>query len=110
MFVLVTVFCIWLAYELNWRRERKLFLEQSHVSHDFEDSNPFSDTDPPRTFDAPWRLRIFGERGVARVTLLFDSDQPRAISIAEAAQKLEAQKLFPEAKVQAVAHPYGRPD
>jgi hypothetical protein len=106
LFVVVTVLGCWLGYQLHRIGERRQFLAQPHVSYGYEDDeNPFSDTDPPITADAPWSLRIFGERGVAVVNLIFDSDEPRRPTTEEEAQGIVARKLFPEAKVQVFANP-----
>jgi hypothetical protein len=94
MFVVVTAVAIlaaWAAYNLNWIRQRHVFLAQPEVFAEFNNS-------PPSTFNrrgntwpvyAPRGLWLLGERGLVSVWLppKFWSPQRQA----------EAARLFPEA-------------
>jgi hypothetical protein len=77
----------WMAYQLNWIRQR-------HAALDSEEENKFpvfvggfSLTPTP----APWQLRIFGEQGVGDILMVNANKWP------ELKQKLA--NLFPEAKI-----------
>ena len=77
LFVLVTIICIcagWVAYQLNWIRQRHEFLQ----AHDISDLcfNPQP---------APWHLRIFGELGYEHQAFMVQGEHLQ-----------QAVKLFPE--------------
>ena len=80
LFVVVTVFACWLGYQLNWIRERYSCVRQhEYLAYD-------------RTFtenacDAPWPLRLFGERGIPLFHARYDDDLA------------EIQRLFPETTI-----------
>ena len=87
----VAILAAWAAYNLNWIRQRHVFLAQPEVFGEFNNS-------PPSTFNrrgntwpvyAPRGLWLLGERGLVSVWLppKFWSPQRQA----------EAARLFPEA-------------
>jgi hypothetical protein len=71
LFVVVTVFGIWLGYELNWIRQRHAVLSGPHVVSYVSGVNGVS----PVQALAPWSLRLFGERGAYLVFLAFVDDE-----------------------------------
>lgn len=75
----------WVAYQLNWIRQRHEFLAENPTFPSFDDSmegQSFARFDPP----APWQLRIFGEPGHDWV------GAPKHLTD-------RARKLFPEARI-----------
>lgn len=87
MFVLVTVLCAWLGYQLNWirqRREARSWLE--HHSGVIVEDGSYVGMQP---FPAPWNLRIFGEQGVAILSTGTYQSQDKFEDL---------KKLFPEAR------------
>ena len=81
LFVLVTVFCTWLGYQLNWIRQRHAELEYRQGTAEGAYFYP-----PP----APLSLRLFGESG-AEVVPVYE-DEPES-------EFRRMKKLFPEAHV-----------
>ncbi len=85
LFVAVTVFGVWIGYELNWIRERHALLSRYggiHFGH------------------VPGLLWIFGEQPVGNIQLnLLDEQEGRDLTPAEKGQVEAAQRLFPEAVV-----------
>jgi hypothetical protein len=99
LFALVTLFAVWLAFQVNWLRERqdaRSWIEQ-------HESGEWSRVDPVNVISAgirnregyrvaPWPLRMMGERRLVYVILdkskLSQHDSSRLDSL---------QKLFPEA-------------
>jgi hypothetical protein len=82
LFVVVTVLAIglsWVAYQLNWIRER-------HKALGVDGSDPMAWVEIPSR-RAPWSLRIFGEFGSAVIVPFHSSDRARLRS------------LFPEATI-----------
>ena len=81
LFVLIAVISLplgWVAYQLNWIRQRHEFFRRDGVSFSY----PGVAVKSP----APWSLRLFGEPSQARVTTL-------------TADMELARNLFPEAMV-----------
>jgi hypothetical protein len=79
LFALMTIFCAWPGYQLNWIRERHKALEE------LQQSRAMFDTYKP----APWSIRLI-ERGVPSIAV--DPD------VAIDAQRIrELRRLFPEA-------------
>ncbi len=76
LFVVVTVFGIWLGYELNWIRERHAIIERcTGVNPTFPGRPPVYISNPSPA--APGMLWIFGERGYCLLTLGFYADDPQ---------------------------------
>ena len=93
LFVLVTLFCVWLGYQLNWVRQRREEIkcervEAGHTQMCFQTS-----AEPP-TYQAPALLRFFGECGYA--SLWTRDFQTNEQSLAEAHR---VRRLFPEATI-----------
>ena len=75
LFLLQAVLAIdWTVYQLNWIRQRHKFLNETQHH-------------PIFSSEAPWSLRVFGERGV------------RGIVIQACADSGEPRRLFPEAMI-----------
>ena len=86
LFLLVTVFCVWLGYHLNWMRERHAFLA----------SLPKDWQPPPwNTHNtlAPLGLWLLSETGITSIYIAKGEDEKINL----------APKLFPEARVYVVA-------
>jgi hypothetical protein len=85
LFVVVTLLCVWLGYQVNWIRQRRAFL----ASHDYFasgcDGNRKS-LPPLQCSRAPWSLRLLGENGVEEIYLPSPEEQE------------QARRLFPEAQ------------
>jgi len=77
LFVIVTLFAVWLGWSLNWNRQRREFLR---------DRDAFRVGESVR---APGLLWIFGEDGAENIWLV-----ARKSSASD-----EARRLFPEATV-----------
>jgi hypothetical protein len=90
LFVVLTVLAIplgWLGYQLNWIRRRHDARQSGDLFTSLDD--PFKDE---HYFAAPFTLRMFGEVGVERITLVRGGSQ----------QEIERiRRLFPEAQVKA---------
>ena len=82
LFVVLTVFCIWLGYSLNWIKERRELIGYPY---------PSNDTAGPGAIEpaAPGLLWMLGERGVA--VLLINAEDKE--------YELRARRLFPEAHI-----------
>jgi hypothetical protein len=78
MFVLVTVFCVWLGYQLNWIRQRR-----DAIRSDIILSIGTDETRPPGL------LWIFGEQGHSQISS-FRTDEVEINRLEE---------LFPEAQI-----------
>jgi len=77
LFVIVTLFAVWLGWSFNWIRQRREFLR---------DGDAFRVGESVR---APALLWIFGEEGAEKIWLV-----ARKSSASD-----EARRLFPEAKI-----------
>jgi hypothetical protein len=88
LFVLVTIACTgagWVAYQLNWIRERHDFVERYQCRHTFHN---IEIPDPK----IPFSLRLLGEKPVLGLTVRKDRME-------------RAKRLFPEAFVNEDTHP-----
>ena len=99
LFVVVTVFAIWLGYHVNWIQERRVgrqWLEEHSPINMWPVGNmpsfPNSETKPP----LPFGLRILGER-----PLLFALVRPKdSESLSRYRQRVaEMSRLFPECRI-----------
>jgi hypothetical protein len=89
LFVVVTVFGIWMGCEMNWIRQRHALLAE------FPKWAAFSSVDESA---APGMLRLFGEHGhaILEVRVIVDDwSQP----LDATADVEKAERLFPEAQV-----------
>jgi len=76
LFVLIALFSLplgWVAYQLNWIRQRHAFLSRP----DGWSWTGFLGNDGPPS--APWPLRIFGETGYAQIIVII-VDQDRTMN------------------------------
>jgi hypothetical protein len=81
MFVVVTLFCMWVAWQLNWIRDRHLALKTVHPGgYSLKDYRP-----------APWSIRLF-ERGVPFINV-----DPEIARDTERVNELK--RLFPESRL-----------
>ena len=78
MFVLVTVVCVWLGYQLNWIRERREVLSSGEVAvlHRLNSEG-----------GAPRSLWLFGERGYS------------ILACSKNVDKEAIERLFPESTI-----------
>ncbi len=109
LFVVVTVFGIWLGYEWNWIRQRRAFLKEVETQKartppsDFDYSSGTGDV---RVFGQQrswaerhcrWTLRCFGEPEVVFLNAQFIADGHTDPDSLRDAKFSEAHSLFPEA-------------
>jgi hypothetical protein len=80
LFVVVTVVGCWLGYSVNWIRQRHAVSESAVNCGTF--------VIPVKALSAPGLLWIFGERGVAELSLMLKRSDPEVNRI---------RRLFPEA-------------
>ena len=97
MFVLLTVFGVWLSVQVKWVRNRAEF-KRAHPEffHRAAAWQAYS------TVQAPWSIRLLGETGVAEVEIDYDYEQE--LKPESQAVKQQAKSLFPEAAVGPVGH------
>jgi hypothetical protein len=100
MFVVVTVLCLWMGYQLNWIRQRNHALTSGDV---VVDGDPFSFFGPNREVKSPSLLWLFGERGYGRlsmplVTPPVDEGQLELTGV-DAAEAERLKRLFPESTI-----------
>jgi hypothetical protein len=89
LFVAVTVLCLWLGYELNWIHLRNEFLAQAPQAKGL----PFC-TMAPVSDSVPFGLRIFGEKRVSGVHLVYQTgERPNGDQV----ERIVG--LFPEAEI-----------
>ena len=88
----IALVCSWACYELDWIRQRREALEWLGRSKDswYAPSLAGARTQA----NAPWGLRLFGERGVVGVGM-DRAEFARSVPYSP----LELQRLFPEARV-----------
>jgi len=86
LFLIVTVVCCWLGYQLNWIRQRRAFEARAGVQSYV--------TVKKGLFNAPGLLQFFGEPGRATIVLHFPADPTPA----ELQEVQLARRLFPEAE------------
>ena len=124
----VTALCIWLGYELDWIHQRRTFLAQQFEYHLAAAPVP-SENDrrewvtewwhqqTGKSEHAPWGLRLFGETGVANVSVMVpeadvimrtwgDDDAGLPVEWPEISASQDdysrAKRLFPEARIRPV--------
>jgi hypothetical protein len=94
IFVVVTVVAVFLAYHINWIRQRHDLLRAQSMlgaEHDYARSS----TEPWSAVNAPGLLWLFGERGQYRIRFIIIDNT------ADPSEELRAaQRLFPETKFQ----------
>jgi hypothetical protein len=99
MFVVVTLFAVWLGYSANWIRQRRAFVseQRQHLRAIGSDVDFYSSRN---RVQAPYGAWLLGESGVARMFVLHEKGQ-RERDIRR------ARRLFPEATLATVVE---RPD
>jgi hypothetical protein len=85
LIALISIPLGWLAYQLNWIRERHKMLTQE-LPREYQEYREYNKTQPAILRPAPWPLRIFGEQGIVVIGV------PKS-------QAERAAELFPEAAV-----------
>ena len=87
LFVVVTVVCVWLGYQVNWIRQRHAFLARdgAYGTNIQEPAGPWGPASEV-TVDPPWGLWLLGEKGFGIVVVLPEVES-------------NAKRLFPEADV-----------
>jgi hypothetical protein len=101
IFALVTVFCLWFGYQINWIHKRQAarhWIEE----HAIRGSIGFYPEPRP---DLPWSLRLLGERPEVVVVVCDVADDPRDYS----RRVDEIRRLFPEAQVVDMSLLHARP-
>lgn len=79
LFLIVTILCVWIGYQLNWIRQRHAYFQRPFRT--------FSDREVLTKSEAPFPLGLFGEYGIVQIWVHTDEE------------KRIAKKLFPEAKI-----------
>jgi hypothetical protein len=101
MFVVVTVFAVFLGYHLNWIRQRHEFIAEQQRRSGSDVSVVDTNVSDDVTVPAPGLLALFGEHGVVQLGVIIDSDGiPLDGPLPVAADEVRiqrARKLFPEA-------------
>jgi hypothetical protein len=92
LFVVVTVLCVWLGYELNWIRQRHHFAD-SEATAIAALGIPMAD---PHEYMAPWPLPLFGEIGKMNLTILAEGANDKTLTKRDKDRIAEVSRLFPE--------------
>jgi hypothetical protein len=113
LLLLITVFAAFLAYHVNWIRERHAIVNSASdpkvLSYSFDPQDPFGDVAPR---SAPGLLGLFSEEGYHDIVIFFpfgvNGDSRRRhnreqLTPAELAEVRRVQLIFPEAAVRGVA-------
>ena len=98
LFMVVTLFGVWLAVQVKWIRDRRAFLSQEGVWNLTIEQllDPFDNELPEdELLPAPGVLWLFGEKGIPGI--LIDRTKNSAH---DEARRREAMHLFPEAYVE----------
>jgi len=90
---LASVSC-WLGAQAKWIRDRHAVISTHSTLYKYNAENAFADFPSPTL--APWSLRLFGERGVDGVEVIFNPDDPPDTTQPEQSR---IKRLFPEAKI-----------
>jgi hypothetical protein len=90
LFVVVTVFCVWLGYHVNWIHQRRALLNEQNVAVSFAPARR-----PPS-----FGLWLLGERGATAVFLQYNGWLGIEWSEADEARKIRASQLYPEAQIE----------
>jgi hypothetical protein len=95
LLVAMTVACAvssWVGYQLNWIRERHAIMANGAPMQNSQVTGRCIEISYDNVVDAPWSLRLFGERGYCNLILTFKESDPQTARI---------RSLFPEALVSA---------
>jgi len=88
LFVVVTIFGVWLGYQLNWVNQRRAFLEEIADS-EFLCLRPVGSFGDQRA-GLPWSLKLLGEKPEYMIWLWVEPGESKA------ELTTRAQRLFPE--------------
>ena len=91
LFLVLTALGLWLFPQGRWIRERHQALRWVGSRADYWRDVPVSQRAIPGA-QAPWQLRLLGEGGVERISVVTSADDA-------AAKQRELELLFPEAEV-----------
>ena len=97
MFVLLTLFGVWLGVQVKWIRDRHEF-KRAHPEF-FQHAAVWQ---AYATVQAPWSIRLLGETGIGQVEIDYDYEEELKPELQ--AVKQRAKSLFPEAAVGPVGH------
>ena len=100
LFVVVTIFGVWLGWQLKWIRERREFLAAEaamFVAHKLGYTSAFSAEYV--SYRPPWPLGFFGETGYPHVGLYVDGPDRDNLTAEDRMKVDQAQRLFPESKI-----------
>jgi hypothetical protein len=103
MFLVVTVFAIWLGYKVNWMHERHQFIAQEKASAEAR-SVPVSFDSAYSKTRAPGLLWTLHEPGYWAMFVIAEGDSESALTSHDYERLRIARRLFPEAKITAVHH------
>jgi hypothetical protein len=100
LFVVVTVFAVWLGYSMNWIQQRHKVLNDSEARMKRAGKGYWDIWGPPaievdHPIPPPFPLGLFGERGHDKVLLFYIVD---ALPDGVTPEMTRAQRLFPEAR------------
>ena len=106
MFVVVTIVAVFLAYHVNWirqrhaflARQRDLFIAKSELENYDVDKRFLRGVYGNDFMPAPWPLRLLGEAGRVELRIMVtDGDPPK--DFAEYDDCRLGQSLFPESRI-----------
>ena len=105
MFVVLTVFCVWLGYQVNWIRQRTNFIAEQTAHYVQRGGDPSHWTNSARgTATAPGLLWLLGETGFEALQFDvavedFKPGRPFDSYPEIKREKLRVKRLFPEVKL-----------
>jgi hypothetical protein len=113
VFVVMTSLAVFLAYNVNWMRQRRALVVapgDADTRYFIDPEDPFGDGPPPAP-RAPGLLRLFGESGHSDILVRFgdpfaDNEvrwKDRNLTRSEQAEVDRVRRLFPEAHVRSWA-------
>jgi hypothetical protein len=103
MLLLVTVVATFLAYHVNWIRQRRHFIAQEKESAQVRSVPVSYDSDPSQT-RAPGFLWMLGEPGHWAMLVIAEGESEATLTSHDYERLRIAKQLFPEAKITAVHH------
>jgi hypothetical protein len=109
LFVVVTVVAVFLAYHINWIRQRDNFIvdelaayKRSHPSRDPWPVRNSKGVSGLRSHRAPGALWLFGEEGLVNVNVRVDGLPAEGLSVRDWERIQLARRLFPEAGISTI--------
>jgi hypothetical protein len=105
LFVVVTVFGVWLGWQLNWIRQRhvylarrrELFIAQDKLENYNVDEQSLSSYYGSASTSAPWPLRLLGEKGQVEIRIMVFDDLVKQFEPYEDCRL--GRSLFPESRI-----------